>query len=389
MIIKVNISDLKKGHFVVDIAEQHGAYNLTRAGHIKNSLVVRGLKAKGVESVLIDTTKTIGEALNTNLPEQHEKSGPVILEVTKAIKLFNESKELQQKIFLDVQQGRTINIGPIVDATKQTIDAIFKNPDAFICVINIRNKNEYLFEHSVSVSVLITVFAHFLKMDKQIILQLAIGAFLHDVGKIKMPSQILNKAGKLTAQEFRVMQRHVNHSIEIIKATPGISTLSLEVAALHHERLDGSGYPLKLAQEHISNYGAMIAICDIFDALTSDRCYKEGYSHVKAFRLLRDLASEGKLMPRLVDLFIKCLGVYPVGTLVELNSHQLAIIESHNMGEPIKPNVRCFYDLEKNCYTMAKNIDLAQKSDFIIRGVKANDFDLDMNRIIEFLLLEG
>tara|TARA_R110000787_G_scaffold260261_2_gene365487 strand:- start:815 stop:1984 length:1170 start_codon:yes stop_codon:yes gene_type:complete len=389
MIIKVNVSDLKKGHFVVDIAEQHGAYNLTRAGHIKSNVIVRGLKAKGVESVLIDTTKTIDEALSTNLPEQHEKSGPVILEVTKAIKLFNASKKLQQQIFLDVQHGRALDIFPIVEAAKHTITAIFKNPDALICVINIRNKNEYLFEHSVSVSVLITVFAHFLKMDKKITQQLAIGAFLHDVGKIKVPSQILNKIGKLTAKEFRIMQQHVNHSIDIIQATPGISALSLEVAALHHERIDGSGYPLKLKQENISNYGAMIAICDVFDALTADRCYKKSYSHIQAFRILRNLALEGKLMPRLVDLFIKCLGVYPVGTLVELNAKRLAIVESRNPDDPINPKVRCFYNLEKQHYTMAKNIDLAKKEDFIIRGVKANNFNLDMNRIVEFLLLEG
>ncbi len=389
MIIKVSINDLKKGHFVVDIVEQHGTYNLTRAGHIKNSIVVDNLKAKGVESVLIDTTKTIDEALSVNLPEQHENSGPVILEVTKAKKLFNESKKLQQQMFLDIQQGRSINLGPIIDATQQTITAIFKNPDALICVINIRNKNEYLLEHSISVSVLMTVFARFLKIDRKIIQQLAIGAFLHDVGKIKVPNQILNKRGKLTETEYRMIQKHVNYSIDIIKATPGISPLSLEVAALHHERLDGSGYPLKLKQADISNYGAMIAICDVFDALTADRCYKESYSHIKAFSILRKLASDGKLMPRLVDLFIKCLGVYPVGTIVELNANRLAIVESRNQDDPINPKVRCFYNIESHRYIMTKDIDLATEADFIIKGVKAKDFNLDMNKIIEFLLLEG
>ena len=321
MIIKISISDLKKGHFVVDIVEQHGTYNLTRAGHIKNDVVINNLKAKGVVSLLIDTTKTIDDALSVPIPDLYKQPGPVILEVSKAKKLFNEAKKLQQQVFLDVKQGRTINIGPVIEATKQTIAAIFKNPDALICVINIRNKNEYLLEHSVSVSVLMTVFARFLKMDRKIIQQLAIGAFLHDVGKIKIPDQILNKPGRLTEEEYRLIQQHVNHSINIIKATPKISPLSLEVAALHHERLDGSGYPLKLKQADISNYGAMIAICDVFDALTADRCYRNSYSHIKAFSILRDLAFQGKLMPRLVDLFIKCLGVYPVGTLVELNSH--------------------------------------------------------------------
>jgi hypothetical protein len=156
MIIKVSIIDLKKGHFVVDIVEQQGTYNLTHAGHIKSNEVIHSLKTKGVESVLVDTTKTIDDALSTNLPEQLEKSGPVILEVTKAKKLFKQSKKIQQQIFLDAQQGHSIDLGPIVEVTKQIITAIFKNPDALTCVINIRNKNDYLLEHSVSVSVLMT-----------------------------------------------------------------------------------------------------------------------------------------------------------------------------------------------------------------------------------------
>ena len=389
MIIKVNINDLKKGHFVVDIVEQHGTYNLSRSGHIKSNDVISGLKAKGVDSVLVDTTKTIDEALNTNLPEQLEKPGPLILEVTKAKKLFKQSKKIQQQVLLDAQQGRPIDLGPIVEVTKDIITAIFKNPDALVCVINIRNKNEYLLEHSVSVSVLMTVFARFLKLDRDITHQLAIGAFLHDVGKIKVPDKILNKVEKLTAQEFRIIKEHVNHSVEIIKAIPGISPLSLEVAALHHERLDGSGYPQQLKQDNISNYGAMIAICDIFDALTAESCYKKNYSPIKAFSILRSLALDGKLMPRLVDLFIKCLGVYPVGSIVELNSHRLAIVESRNEDDPINPKVRCFYNLKYHRYIMAKNIDLAKEADFIIRGVKAKDFNLDHNRIIEFLLQEG
>lgn len=389
MIIEVSISELKIGHFVVDIVKQQGSYNLTRAGHIKNQNAIKHLKAKGVVSVLVDTTKSIAQALSEASAISQISTGPVILEVTKAKKLFTASKKIQQQVFRSIQQGHPVNIAPIIDVTNQTIDAIFKNPDALACVINIRDKNEYLLEHSVSVSILMTIFSRFLKIERDIIQQLAIGAFLHDVGKIQIPDQILNKPGKLSSDEYKIIQKHVNHSVNIIQTIPGISALSVEVAAQHHERADGSGYPLHLQQDNISNYGAMIAICDVFDALTADRCYRDSYSQIKAFSVLRNLAMQGKLMPRLVDLFIKCLGVYPVGTLVELNSHQLAIVESRNQDDPINPKVRSFYSLDKHRYTLAKDIDLAKEPDFIIRGVKASDFDLDMNRIIEFLLMEG
>ena len=396
MIKKVDIKDLKKGHFVVDIADQRGAFNLTRAGHIKSTKVIIGLIAKGVSSVLIDTSKTLVEPTKVSAkktpPPRTKKlksASPRLLEVTQAKDLFNHSKKIQQQVFNDVQQGQTIDMAPIIDATNQTISAIFKNPDALICVINIRNKNEYLLEHSVAVSVLMTVFARYLELDADVTQQLAIGALLHDVGKIKLPSEILNKTDKLTAEEFRIMQEHVNHSIDIIKSTPGISSLSLSVAAQHHERADGSGYPLQLKQDEISTYGSMIAICDIFDALTAERIYKEYYNPIKAFNILRSLASDGKLNARLVDMFIKCLGVYPVGTLVELNSQRLAIVESRNQDSPITPKVRCFYDIEKEQSTMAKDIDLAENSDYIVRSVRAQDYDFDINKIIEFLLTEG
>ncbi|MBA6348478.1 MULTISPECIES: HD-GYP domain-containing protein [unclassified Colwellia] len=396
MIVEIEISGLLKGHYVVDIAKQRGAYSLTTPGHIKNIKVIGNLRSRGVESLLIDTSKTltfdadnniVGRIKETPLPASNKS--PIILEISKAKKLFNQSKEIQRQVFSDAQQGRNINLTPVIEITNKTIDTVFKNADALACVINIRKKDEYLLEHSVSVSVLMTIFARFLKIDKKIIQLLSVGAFLHDVGKINIPDSILNKPGKLTEAEFTIMKSHVNHSIKIIESTPGISELSLEVAALHHEKLDGTGYPYNIPKEKITKYGRMIAICDIFDALTANRCYKEGYSHIKAFSILRSLAQKEHLDQRLVDLFIKCMGIYPVGSLVELSSNKLAIVESRNDGDPINPNVRSFYNSLDGRYVMAEDINLSDNEDFIVRGVRADDFDLDMNKIIEFLLMEG
>jgi HD-GYP domain-containing protein (c-di-GMP phosphodiesterase class II) len=397
MIVEIKISELAKGHFVVDIVKQRGSYNLTGAGHIKSTKVIDNLRNKGVESLLIDNNKTLtfdadGHVIGVNehdTVKTKSNNSPIILEITKAKKLFNESKNIQRQVFADAQQGRELNLTPVIEITNKTIDTVFKNADALACVINIRKKDEYLLEHSVSVSVLMTIFARFLKIDKQIVQLLSVGAFLHDVGKINVPDSILNKPGKLTDTEFTIMKSHVNHSIKIIEATPGISELSLEVAALHHEKLDGTGYPFKIPKEKITTYGRMIAICDIFDALTANRCYKDGYSHLKAFSILRSLAKKNHLDQRLVDLFIKCMGVYPIGSLVELGSNKLAIVESRNDSDPTNPKVRSFYNSEHGRYVMAEDIDLANNEDFIVKGVRADDFDLDMNKIIEFLLMEG
>ena len=396
MIIEIKISELIKGHFVVDIAKQQGSYNLTSPGHIKSTNIINNLLSKGVESLLIDDNKTLTFDITGNIitnkkldTKPLKNTSSVLLEITKAKTLFNEAKNIQRKIFADAQQGRELNLTPVIEITNKTIDTVFKNADALACVINIRQKDEYLLEHSVSVSVLMTIFASFLKIDKKIIQQLSVGAFLHDVGKINIPDKILNKPSKLTDAEFTIMKSHVNHSINIIGSTPGISELSLEVAALHHEKLDGKGYPFNMPKEKITKHGRMIAICDIFDALTANRCYKDGYSHLKSFSILRSLAEKNQLDVRLVDLFIKCMGVYPVGSLVELSSNKIAIVESRNDGDPTNPKVRSFYNALDGQYVMAEDIDLSSDEDFIVKGVRADDFDLDMNKVIEFLLMEG
>lgn len=386
MIKEIDISELHVGHFVVDIVKQENQFTLTQSGHIKSDLVIKNMVVKGVQSLLIDTRKT--KKIKDNSTKINKKS-PIIMDVYKAKEIFDQSKSIQKKIFSDAQNGKPLDLNPVEEITDKTIDEIFKNPDALACVINIRNTDEYLLEHSVSVSVLITIFARFLKIEKPIVQQLSVGAFLHDVGKIMVPEKILNKPGKLTDDEFTTMKTHVNHSIEIIQNTPGISELSLEVAALHHEKLDGNGYPFNIPGDKISTYGRMISICDIFDALTANRCYKDGYSHIKAFSILRSLAESNHLDQRLVNLFIKCMGVYPVGSLVELNSNKVAIVEQRNLEDPTNPKVRSFYNSKQHNYVMTEDIDLAKNNDFIVKGVRADDFDLDMNKIIEFLLMEG
>lgn len=386
MIVEIKISELIVGHYVVGITEQQGSFKLYNAGHIKSEAVIKNLQSKGVISLSIDTSKTL--ILNSDQTKETKKK-KIIAELKKAQELFNQSKVIQQKVFSDAQHGLPIDLSPVVDITDKTIETIFENSDALACVLNIRNKDEYLLEHSVSVSVLITIFARFLEIDKQIIQELSLGAFLHDVGKIMVPPEILNKPGKLTDEEFTVMKLHVNHSIDIIKRTPGILPLSMEVAALHHERLDGNGYPFNVKGDDISQYGRMIAICDIFDALTANRCYKEGFSHIKSFSILRSLAKSNHLDATLVDQFIKCMGVYPVGALVKLGSNKLAIVESKNADDPTNPFVRSFYNSEENEYTSSEVINLSEHDDFIVKSVKPDDFNLDMNKIIEFLLMEG
>jgi HD-GYP domain-containing protein (c-di-GMP phosphodiesterase class II) len=383
MIIEKQLSELHVGHYVTEIANQNGSFSLSAPGHIKNTKVINHLKNKKVISVFIDDSKTL-----TQIQKKKTKA-QVTAEMQQAKEIFNESKDIQKSLFSQALSGATVDLKPVVDVTNKAIDAIFNCPDSLACMVNIREKDEYLLEHSVAVSVYITIFAHYLKMSKKVVHHLSIGAFLHDIGKIKIPDEILNKPSKLTDEEFTVMKTHANHSIDIIKKTPGISKLSLDVAALHHEKLNGEGYPFQLQGKDIHKYGRMIAICDIFDALTANRCYKKGFPHNKALSILRELAKSNHLDAKLVDQFILCIGVFPIGSLVQLESKKLAIVEQRNNDNPTNPKVRSFYSVKLNQYLNTQDIDLTNTDDFIVKSVRAEEFDLDMNTIIEMLFMEG
>lgn len=380
---EISIDELHVGHYVLKIIQQQGTFNLASSGHIKNNNVINNLKSKQVLSVLIDDSKTIP----TNLKTDHKTK--ISAEIKQAKDIFNESKEIQKSLFAQALSGAKLELSPVIDVCNKSIDAIFKNPDSLACILNIREKDQYLLEHSVSVSIYMTLFARYLSLDRDIIEKLSVGAFLHDIGKIKIPDAILNKPGKLTNDEFTIMKTHANHSIDIIKQTPDINELSIEIAALHHEKLDGTGYPFQVSADNINVYGRMIAICDIFDALTATRVYKKGYSHPKAFAILRELAQKNHLDVDLVDRFIRCIGVFPIGSLVQLDSKKLAIIEARNDVNPTKPKVRSFYNVTVNEFVETQDIDLEHTDDFIQKGVCAEEFDLDMNKVIEMLLMDG
>jgi HD-GYP domain-containing protein (c-di-GMP phosphodiesterase class II) len=390
MIVEKQLTELNIGHYVTKIAKQNGNLSLNSPGHIKTKKAINRLKSKSVISVFIDDSKTISTPTSSNNIKKGLKDRETIqAEIKEAKAIFKESKNIQKKLFSQALSGMTVDLGPVIEVTNKSVDAIFNSPDSLACMINIREKDEYLLEHSVAVSVYMTIFANYLEIDKETVQHLSVGAFLHDIGKIKIPDSVLNKPGKLSDDEFTIMKTHANHSIDIIKEIPGVNELSLEIAALHHEKLNGEGYPFQVKGDDINQYGRMIAICDIFDALTANRVYKEGFTHNKAFSILRELAKNNHLDTTLVDQFIKCIGVFPIGSLVQLESKKIAIVEQRNNKAPISPKVRSFYSVNLNQYEDAQDINLDDTDDFIVKSVRAEEFDLDMNTIIEMLLMDG
>lgn len=259
------------------------------------------------------------------------------------------------------------------------VDSIFRNQDALTCMSRLQTKDSYLIEHSLNVSILTAVFAKHLGFDKRVIQELTLGAFLHDLGKVLIPKEILNKRTALTQKEHKIMHSHVALGLKLLEDTPSVSHIAIQMVKEHHERLDGTGYPKKLKGKEISKYGRMIAIIDSYDAMTCERPYKKSVHPINAFKTL--IAESPALYDEeLVEKFIQCLGVYPVGTLVKLNSGKLGLISKLNKKKPLHPFVRVFYNTRMNQAIPIKEINLSESKykDQIDCCIKPEKFNINL-----------
>lgn len=384
--------------YVVAVTKQQGNVQMTSEGWIRTEAVLQQLKAKGVLELQIDPSKQLPTAEENQAaepvsaapaPVTHPGQPKVKLgpELSKAKHLYKEARDLQRKAFDDIASGKTIDAEPFRQCAEGFIESVFRNQNALLCMSRIRDKDAYLLEHSVNVSILMTVFAKHLQLDPAVIEQLATGALLHDIGKIKVPDQILHKPGKLSDEEFVVMREHVVFSREILKQTAGISAISLDVAAAHHERLDGRGYPLGLTAPDISLYARMIAIVDTYDAITAKRVYKEGQTCLSALKILRK--ESGSIFDaELVSRFIGAVGIYPPGTLVRLNSQKVGLVTETNWDDATKPKLKTFYHAKFARYIEVQELDLASNKidDAIEAVVKPEDYGIDLPKFFNSVL---
>ncbi len=398
MIVEKDISRVSIGSFIVKVIKQRSNDPIERLGWVEDLQTIEKLIDKGVERVLIDTKK-IKEATPPKV--QSAKIEPIpSLKLSNirsfaellyhATDVFEAAVECQQVVINRVQSRDLLCLESILKVIAQIVDEVFDDYSGLATVIYARNRNRYLCEHAASVAVLMAIFCRHLELDKALTQELVLGAFLHDTGKALIDQSILNKPSEVDKVEFEVIKSHVNHSINILKSTHGIPKLSVKLAAQHHERLDGSGYPKGFDERVISKYGRMIAICDVYDALTSDKVYRGKVNQVKAFSTLLEMSNKSLLDIILVNSFIKALGVFPLGSIVELSNSHLAIVEELNLEQPLMPVVRIFYDLRLTHFVNTKRVDLqVELSLKIKRAVNPNDHKLDFKRIVEFLTLDG
>ncbi|MBF0190568.1 MAG: HD-GYP domain-containing protein [Magnetococcales bacterium] len=305
-------------------------------------------------------------------PEETPQEVPMDREIHQAAKVKAHARNLVGSILEDARLGKQVTLSPVKDAVRNMADSMFRNPDALLSLSLIKQRDEYTFMHSVNVGVMLMSFCRALEMAEEDIINVGIGGMLHDIGKMRTPEGILNKAGKLSDEEFAIMKKHVTYSRKILSETPGIAEVSMHVAAQHHERFDGSGYPLGLKGDAINRFGQMAAIVDVYDAITSDRCYHKGNPpHMALKRMLE--WSKYHFSADLYQKFVQCVGIYPMGTLVRLENGFLGVVNRPNHESLLHPVVTLVINGKTGQRIQPREVDLMayksdQKAGFVIKG---------------------
>lgn len=393
MLKKITIEQLEPGMYVHQIIEQKGSLSVKNQGRVTSKAIVATLKKHGVKTLTIDTEKAfdpnIGDAtvsvsteqaaaLNENKAVQRVALGA---ELGRAAKLHEQGKAIQKLLLQSVQKETPFDASIPKTFSNKLVESVDRNPDALLCLTKIREKDDYLLEHSLNVAILLANFGKFLGMSEEEVQDLSYAGFLHDLGKIKIPDEILHKPGRLTDSEMDVMKSHVQHGVDYLQDT-NIAQPLIQAISEHHERLDGLGYPKGKPGKDISYAGRMLAIADMYDALTADRVYKAGMSSQKAFSILMNEAPT-RLDISLVQQFIKCLGVYPVGSLVLLSNERLAMVIEQN-DSPLTPVVKVFYSVKQGHYLTPKDVDLSSdKTLTISKAAIPSDYNIDIKAFFE------
>ncbi|PTT52507.1 HD-GYP domain-containing protein [Aeromonas sp. HMWF014] len=365
----IPVNQLQAGMYVIAIISQTGGMEIAQMGLVTTRQQIDDLVRRGVLTVRVDLARSKLAGI-----EQIISPDPATLSASsqrtagsangegrelKIRRLYQEARELQGKFIRQLKAGEPIDITPLAEVAEEMVDTMFTHGDAMLCLARIRAKDAYLMEHSMNVAILLANFGRYLGLERSVLKELTLGGLLHDVGKIMTPDEVLNKPGKLTDEEFTIMRQHVVHSYDILSQTPGITATMLEVAANHHERLDGTGYPSHLKGDQLSLHTRMSGIVDVYDAVTADRVYKQGMQPTQAFRILLK-GADHHFDRGLVTKFIKCMGVYPVGTLVQLSNQRLAIVMQRNEQQPLKPVVKVIYHATQRHYLDVQWLDLAK-----------------------------
>ncbi|MBU1424794.1 MAG: HD-GYP domain-containing protein [Gammaproteobacteria bacterium] len=403
MLKKIHVRDVRSGMFIHEICGSWMDHPFWKKAFLLSANEeLNTLKTCGIQEVWIDTEKgldieseavlsTPAEAnkkVETELSKiaevsQGESHLPIHEELERARKLQAKSKKAVTSMFQEARMGNAIKVNeaePLVDRINESIT---RNPEAFLNLARLKTKDDYTYMHSIAVCALMIALGKQLGLTGSELKNAGLAGLLHDVGKMLIPDEVLNKPGKLTDEEFEIIKQHPLKSWEILHGSPDVTDVILDVCLHHHERVDGTGYPERLSGKPLSLYARMGAVCDVYDALTSNRCYKNGWEPAETIRKMAEWR-EGHFDERVFQAFVKTIGIYPSGTLVRLKSGRLAIVMEQSDKSLLTPIVKVFFSTKSNEPIMPEMLNLSRSQESIASAEDPAQWGFDLKQLTGF-----
>ncbi|MDR1848491.1 MAG: HD-GYP domain-containing protein, partial [Zoogloeaceae bacterium] len=373
MLKRINVSHVKTGMYIQEFCGSWMNHPFWRSQFLLSDPEdLRRMQNSSLREVWIDTERGLDVAGKAN--EEAEKDIPLIqtisgrpeiqpvtmrAEVERAAKICARARDTVTNLFQEVRMGRALEPEQVLPLVNEISDSVMRNNAALVSIARLKTADNYTYMHSIAVCALMVALARQMQFSEEHIRNAGLAGMIHDIGKTRVPLEILNKSGKLTDEEFTIIKHHPLLGCEILQESGSVSAEVMDVCYAHHEKLDGSGYPRGLKGEEIGLFARMSAICDVYDAITSQRPYKEGWDPADSLHKMS--CWNGHLDMDLFRVFVKSLGIYPVGSLVRLNSGRIGVVIEQN-DSLLMPKVKVFFSTRSNCHIAPEIINLAQRN---------------------------